>query len=167
MSDRRHDEDRTLTAIDRLRQLDLERARTESAATEQRVARERAALNAIEESVKSTQGWARDQITAQQTLNVDGLQRVCDYSGWQARAVDESTTRLQTSERAAQDALAQVGERFRDAAVIERLQQRRADLARRDDERREARVLDDRAAVQKYESQRQESTEEEPWPSTP
>ena len=139
--------DRKLEALRRWRRLDLDAARTRHAAAEKRAADERRAAARVEEHLVEAQEIRRSLLDARERLEPDTLRALERYMSWQAQQLRQRIEDVRKAECDAEKSRDEVRHRWRDARVLEKVQERRERDTAREAARKNDNDLDDRGAA--------------------
>lgn len=151
--------DQRLRTVQRLRELELENARSERAQLDVAAEEQRLLLEQLLERARDTTRF--ETVLADQGVTADTLRQVRRYAAWQHQCISKQEAELETAKNRASAARATVVRRLERLRVVERLRERIAHIASEAQIHTQYVLMDDQGIVSGNFRNR-EST----WPST-
>jgi flagellar export protein FliJ len=137
--------DRRLRTVQRLRELELETARTERARLDSAAEEQRRQLEQLQEGARDTTRIAAD--LSNQGVAADTLRQVRYYAAWQNQCISRQETELETARNRAEAARQTVIRRLERLRIVERLRERVARVATEAHVHMQYVLLDDQGIV--------------------
>lgn len=144
MSDRKHGQE-PLRALERWRTSQLDDAKVTMVQLNAEAADRLSTLTRIQSEIEALQSLVREQAQSAALLNADALLRMTEFSGYQQEQLNGAQDQHRQAAERADDAQRSVLHLFQQLSLVERLLERRQEVADTEQQRQSQKQLDEGA----------------------